>query len=252
MIVAVIIFGLLFGSFLNVVIYRMQRKQSIVYPSSHCPACTQPILFYDNIPVLSYLILRGRCRRCGAPISIRYPLVEALTAVCLAALYFRFGLSSAWGLYSILVLFLIPIAFIDLDVKLVLNRLVFPGAIIGIFYQLVFHVASWKVVALGAVSGGILLLLIAGLGALLFKKQSLGMGDVKLIVFIGVYVGFPAVLYCFFFSVLAAAVYIIIGLLARKIEFGDTIPFGPFLAIGTFGYLLAGAEVLSWYTGLYS
>ena len=135
---AIIIFGLIFGSFLNVVIYRLPKKNSLVSPGSKCPACENPVRFYDNIPVLSYLFLRGKCRHCGVSISVRYPVVEILTALCMVLLYLKYGFSLQCGGYIILILFLIPIGFIDWDTGFILNKLTLPGFVLGIFFILLF------------------------------------------------------------------------------------------------------------------
>jgi len=251
MIAAVLVLGLIMGSFLNVVIYRLPRGLSLVTPRSHCPSCGKPIKFYDNIPLISYILLRGRCRECGAPISWRYPLVEGLTALCLALLFLKYGLSVKWVTYSVLTLFLIPISFIDVEKGLILNKLTIPCFIFGILFVLAFQIETWKDALFGAVIGGAVMWLIAVLGKLLFKKESLGMGDVKLLVMIGAYVGFPDVLISLFLGVLAAAIFILGGVILKKLRFGSTIPFGPFIAIGTLVYLVWGGAILNWYAGLF-
>ena len=249
--ILVFISGLLFGSFLNVVICRLQKDESLVFPASHCPVCKEPLKFYDNIPLVSYLLLAGKCRSCRTRISLRYPLVELLTGSILTALFLRFGVSEAFFRTAILMLFLIPISFIDWDTKLVLNRLTIPGFIFGFLFVLLFQSEMWLRALLGAAGGGLVLLIIGGIGQLLFKKESIGFGDVKLLVLIGVFMGFPDVLICLVFGIFAASVYILYGMILKKITLGDIIPFGPFLAIGTLVYSLAGREMLNWYTALY-
>jgi len=251
MLFLVIIFGLIFGSFLNVVICRLQKNESLAFPASHCPVCNAPIKRYDNIPVISYILLRGRCRSCKVKITLRYPLVELLTALILVSLLFRFGITAEWGLYSVLMLFLIPIAFIDWDTRLILNKLTIPGFIMGLIFIPVFQIENWTQPLLGAIIGGLTLFLLSILGKFLFKKESIGFGDVKLLVLIGVYTGFPDVVYCFLFSIFTAAIFILTGLVLKKITLGDMIPFGPFIAIGTLGYLLIGKEIIQWYMNLY-
>ena len=217
--------------------------------SSSCPSCEKPIRFFDNIPLISFIILRGRCRQCGIPISWRYPLVEALTALCLAALFLKYGLSAEFVTYGVLVLFLIPISFIDLDKGLILNKLTIPCFILGILLVLGFQVETLKNGLLGAVGGGVIVWIISGMGKLLFRKESMGMGDVKLLVMIGVYTGFPDVALCLFFGIFIAAILIIGGMVLKKLRLGDTIPFGPFIAMGTLVYLLWGESILGWYLG---
>lgn len=249
MILGIALFGLLLGSFLNVVIYRLPLGLSLIRPGSRCPSCQNPIRFYDNIPLLSYFILRGRCRQCRSSIAWRYPLVEALTALCFAALFWKYALSREFLTYTVLVLFLIPISFIDLDKGLILNRLTIPGFILGICMVLGFQVETWDRVLLGALAGGGVVFLIGVLGRLAFRKESLGMGDVKLLIMIGVYVGFPGVVVCLFLGVLAAAVFIVVQFISKKLRLGETIPFGPFIAVGSLVFLLWGEAILAWYVG---
>ena len=244
--------GLIFGSFFNVLIYRLPRKLSIIKPGSQCVHCNQSIPFYDNIPVLSYLFLRGRCRFCHVKISWRYPLVESLTALCLILLFLKYGWSAQTFVYSLLILFLIPISFIDVDNGLILNRLTVPGFILGLTVTLGLQFEIWHKFVLGALFGGFLVLSIGYLGKLIFRKESMGMGDVKLLVMIGIYVGFPYVGICLFYGILSASIFIIFGMILKKIRLGDTIPFGPFIAIGTLAHLLLGDIFINWYISLYN
>lgn len=250
MTLVVLLVGFILGSFLNVVIHRLPERVSLIRPRSHCPACRKPIRAGDNVPILSYLVLRGRCRDCGATIPIRYPLVEALTGICLAAIHLTYGIGDELILYGVLILFLVPIAFIDWDRKLILNRLTVPGFILGLGLVLGLQIESWKTALAGALGGGILVLLIGWIGQKIFKKDSLGMGDVKLLVMIGIYVGFPDVFVCLFLGVIAAAIYILGGMILKKIRLGDTIPFGPFIALGSFVHLVFGEAILRWYASL--
>ncbi len=255
MIAGVIIFGLIFGSFLNVVIYRLPRGISLVRPGSHCPSCHAPIRFYDNIPVLSYLFLGGRCRRCKKTVSWRYPAVELLTAAVLALIFWRYGWSEEFIRYGVLSLFLVPISFIDWERGLIPNKLTVPGFILGLALAFAFQIENWASVLLldllaGALGGGTIVLLLGLLGRLLFRKESLGMGDVKLLVMIGIYVGFPGNVLSLFFGSIAAALYILVAALQRKLHFGKTIPFGPFIAFGTLVFVAAGTYIIRWYTGL--
>ena len=241
--------GLIMGSFMNVIIHRLPEGRSIVFPGSYCPSCEKPIRFYDNIPLLSYILLKGRCRHCGTSIPWRYPLVEVLTLLCLTGLYLKYGLSARFWTYGLLILFLIPISIIDLSKGLILNKLTIPCCILGILLVLGLQVETWQQVLLGALGGGLIVWIIGLLGNLLFRKESMGMGDVKLLVMIGVYVGFPEVAICLFFGIFIAAIIILSGMALKKLNLGDTIPFGPFVAIGTLVYLLWGESILEWYLG---
>ena len=247
----VIIIGLIFGSFLNVVIYRLPKKESLISPGSHCPVCGAPVKAYDNIPVISYILLRGKCRSCKSQISLRYPLVELLTALILFVIFLRYGISAHFLVYSVLVLFLIPISIIDIDKGLILNKLTFPGCILGIFIVLIFQIETWKSMALGGVAGGAVVFLIGILGSFLFKKESMGMGDVKMLILTGIYVGFPGVLLGYFYSIFAAALFIVAGMALKRLKIGETIPFGPFIAIGTLVHILFGKSIIAWYLGLF-
>jgi len=247
----IIITGLALGSFLNVVIYRIPQKLSIVKPGSFCPSCGKPVKFYDNIPVLSYIILKGRCRYCRSEISVRYLIVESLTALLLLFLYLKFGLSGAFLTYSVLTLFLIPISLIDIDHGLILNKLTVPGCILGIILVILLQIETWQSMLAGAVAGGGSSLLIGFLGTVFLKKESMGMGDVKLLILTGIYVGFPGVLLGFFYGVFIAALYIVVRMALKSLKIGETIPFGPFIAIGTLVHILFGKAILLWYLGLF-
>ena len=239
--------GLVLGSFLNVLIERLPNDESIIAPGSHCPNCKHPVRIYDNIPLISYLILRGKCRDCGEPISIHYPIVESVTGLVLAGLFWADGLSIEFLSHALLILFLIPIAWIDLKTFLILNKLTIPAFILGVVMAFAFQFESILNILLGTVSGGGLLLIFGFLGKIIFKKDSMGMGDVKLMMVVGVFVGFPEVMIILMFGVYLAAIYILTGLVLRKIKLGDTIPFGPFLALGTLVYLLWGEAIVQGY-----
>jgi leader peptidase (prepilin peptidase) / N-methyltransferase len=253
-ILIVVLVSLAFGSFLNVVIHRLPLGESLMSPGSRCPSCGKAIRFYDNVPLFSYAVLGGRCRACGAGISPRYPLVEALTAFIVLALLAAYGLTVPFLAYTTLALFLIPISFIDWDTGFIPDKLVIPATIAGIFYLAAFHIVKWKVTwksgLAGMVAGGALLLLLMAAGKFLLKKDAMGMGDVKMLVMTGVYVGFPAVWLALFFGGVAASLYILIALIRKRLELKNTIPFGPFIAIGTLTYLLAGESLIRWYLGL--
>ena len=155
MIALVVIVGLIIGSFLNVVIYRLPKGQSIVWPGSRCPACSKPIAPWDNIPLISYLLLKGRCRHCRTTIPWRYPLVEGLTALCSVALYIRYeGFTDQFWVFAVLTLFLIPLSFIDLDYGILPNKLTIPGFILGFLLIFMLQIEHWTIALLGAFSGG--------------------------------------------------------------------------------------------------
>ncbi|MDX6684722.1 MAG: leader peptidase (prepilin peptidase) / N-methyltransferase [Baekduia sp.] len=240
------LFGLLIGSFLNVVAWRLPRGESLVRPRSRCPGCATQLKPYDNVPVVSWLVLRGRCRGCGERISARYPVVEAITAALYVAV-----VAAKWGdvlhttLGLVLVTFLVPIAVIDFDLKVIPNKLTGPAAVLA--------------VALGAVLEPSYLpeQLIAGAGALVFfmlpaliHKKGMGMGDVKLAAVLGLYLGrnvAPAIMIGLVLGVIVgAAVVAVKGVTEGR---RTKVPFGPFLAMGALVAFFAGDAIVHSYLG---
>jgi leader peptidase (prepilin peptidase)/N-methyltransferase len=234
--------GALIGSFLNVVIWRLPRKESLVTPGSHCPSCEHEIAPYDNVPVVSWLVLRGRCRYCGARISPRYPLVELLTAVAFAAVVAVRGFDEGLVLELPFVACLIALAGIDLDHKLLPNRIVYPMAVFGLVATLLVD-RDDLVENLVAGAGAFVFLLLA----VLAYPRGMGMGDVKLGGAMGLYLGLsivPALLIAFLSGTLAGlAIIAREGAAARK----KAVPFGVFLAFGGIAGVLAGPELIELY-----
>jgi leader peptidase (prepilin peptidase) / N-methyltransferase len=243
---ATLLFGACFGSFLNVLIYRMPRRESIVYPSSRCPSCATPIHWYDNIPVASWLILRGRCRSCDAPISVRYPIVEAGTAVALALLVAMNGLSVNTIAFAVLTLILIPSALIDLEHTIIPNRLTYPGFIIALAAT-----ARWGVTGplfgLGGSAVGLGILFgMSLLGRLMYRRESMGMGDFKLIAVIGCFLGPLNCAIALFLAVFAGGVTGVVLMITKRYRSGQEIPFGPFLALGGYAVMLFHGQIFGW------
>lgn len=236
------IIGALIGSFLNVVIWRLPRDESLVSPGSRCPSCERPIAPYDNLPVVSWLLLRGRCRNCRAPISSRYPLVELVTALAFAAVVAARGFDSGLVLELPFVAALIALAGIDYDHKLLPNRIVYPMAVYGLLATVLVD-RDDLVENLIAGAGGFLFLFVA----LVAYPRGMGMGDVKLAGAIGLYLGLaiiPALLIAFLSgSVVGLVIIGREGVQARK----KAIPFGVFLALGAIVALLAGPELIELY-----
>jgi leader peptidase (prepilin peptidase)/N-methyltransferase len=237
------VFGAVIGSFLNVVIWRLPRGENLAKPPSACPGCGKPIKPYDNIPILSWLVLRGKCRNCGARISARYPLVEALTAALCAACVLRFGADSDVWLPLAFVLFLIPLTFIDLDTFTLPDKINGPAAVVGIILVVAFardDIVEHAIAALAAF--GFLF------AAVWFYPKGMGVGDVKLAFVMGVYLGrnvAPAMLIAFLVGSIVG-----LGIMARKgVAEGrkTAVPFGPFLAFGSVVALFAGDEIVDWY-----
>jgi leader peptidase (prepilin peptidase)/N-methyltransferase len=237
------VLGAIFGSFLNVVIHRLPRHESVISPASHCPGCGTPVKPYDNIPILSWVLLRGHCRSCSEPISPRYPLIEAGTAaLCIGAVLAH---SSAAGiaLSVALILIVVPAAVIDLEHRIIPNRITALGAVLALVIGLALDPSGepGRLIA-GAAAGGFLLL------AALAYPGGMGMGDVKLAAVMGLFLGSavaPAILIALLSGVLVGAVVI-----ARKgtNEGRKTaIPFGPFLALGALVAVFAGQDIVQFY-----
>jgi leader peptidase (prepilin peptidase)/N-methyltransferase len=239
-------FGLVIGSFLNVVAYRLPRRESLVTPGSHCPSCDAPVKPWDNIPVLSWLLLGGRCRGCSEPIARRYPLVEAMTAVLFGAVALvHLHDSARLVLGLVLVAFLVPIALIDLDHKLIPNRLTAPAAILAIVLGTVLDPGGEVERLIAGAAAGMVL----GLPSLL-HPGGMGMGDAKLIAVIGLFLG-QAILPVFFIALVAGTAVGITILVRKGMSEGrrTKVPFGPFLALGGVAGVLAGNELVSLYLG---
>jgi leader peptidase (prepilin peptidase)/N-methyltransferase len=235
--------GLLAGSFFNVVIARLPRGESLSTPRSRCPSCGKPVRAYDNVPVLSWLLLRGRCRDCGEPISWRYPLVEALTAVLCAAVVVAKGADDDALLGLALVLTLVPVTFIDLDHRIIPNKILLPSAVAAVAILAATDAEKLPEHLIAAAGAGGFFLL-----AVLAYPRGMGMGDVKLAAVMGLYLGLsvaPALL-----AALLAGTAVGGAIIARKgaAEGRKTaVPFGPFLALGALVGLFAGPEIVDWY-----
>jgi leader peptidase (prepilin peptidase) / N-methyltransferase len=252
----VFIFGTMLGSFLNVCILRLPKNESIVTPPSHCPNCKAHIPFYDNIPLLSYLFLLGRCRSCRGRISPRYFFVELLMAALAVALLFRFGLSVAFFVYVAFAAALIVISFIDLAVRIVPDAISLPGVGLGLLATLLQYPWPAEHLAippspisslLGVLVGGGILLLVAWFYELFTGAEGMGGGDVKLLAMIGAFLGWPAIPLTLFFASLSGSVIGII-LMARAGTGGKyALPFAPFLCLGALFHLFFGTAVVQFY-----
>jgi leader peptidase (prepilin peptidase)/N-methyltransferase len=236
------VLGALIGSFLNVVIYRVPRGESLLRPPSHCPSCEKPIAPYDNVPVISWLVLRGRCRHCGARISIRYPAVELLTAGVFAAVVGIRGFDDDLFLWLPFVAALIALAFIDLDHRILPNAIVYPLTVYGIVAAAVVDTSDLPE-HLIAGAGAFLFLLIA----VIIYPAGMGMGDVKLGGTMGVFLGLsviPAMLVSFLTgTIVGVGIMVREGASARK----KAVPFGVFLALGGIVGVLVGPDLIDFY-----
>jgi leader peptidase (prepilin peptidase) / N-methyltransferase len=238
------ILGSIIGSFLNVCIYRLQEGGSIVFPGSFCPHCRKPIRFYDNIPMVSYLLLRAKCRKCGESISARYPLVELLTALLFVFLYRRFGLTAELPVNMIFTALLLVISFIDFDSQIIPDALSLGGLAAGFLLSFVRPFFGVLDAVYGILLGGGILFVIAYGYQLVAKREGMGGGDIKLIAMIGAFCGIKGVI----FSIMSASfIGTIVGIPLMLIKGRDTkyaIPFGPFLSLGSLIFLFAGDRII--------
>jgi leader peptidase (prepilin peptidase)/N-methyltransferase len=250
-IVFAFLFGLALGSFLNVCIYRIPIRKSIVYPPSSCPRCEERIRFYDNIPVLSYLLLMGRCRRCGQPISIQYPMVEVATGLISVALLLKLGPSLEYVFFMLFACSLIAIAFIDLHHKIVPDVISLPGIVVGFAFSLLpFTPLPWRDSLIGIVGGGGFLLMVAIFFEKMTGRQGMGMGDVKMLAMIGAWMGWKALPFVILVSSVAGSLIGGTVLIASRQGVRTKIPFGPFLSLGAMIYLFFGNELVHWFNQL--
>jgi leader peptidase (prepilin peptidase)/N-methyltransferase len=241
-------FGLILGSFLNVVAYRLPRGESLVWPGSRCPSCETPIRSFDNVPVLSWLVLRGRCRSCKASISARYPVVEAATAVLLVAVVLAKGADKDAWLGLAFVLVLVPVILIDLDHRIIPNKLMLVGTVVSIAIVLLTQPDSLTehLIAAGGAAGFLLI-------AALAYPAGMGMGDVKLAGVMGLFLG-RSVGPAMFFALVAGSVVgaLIIARKGAKEGRKTAIPFGPYLAFGGLVGLFAGGAIVDWYLATFA
>jgi len=245
-----IIFGAIVGSFLNVCIFRLPKEESIIWPGSHCPHCKKPIKFYDNIPIISYLFLKGECRQCHGSISVQYPLVEGITALSSLLLIMKFGPSFAYLIYFAFVAALIVITVIDLYHQIIPDVISLPGIGVGLLASLLTSQISFSNSLLGILCGGGSLFLIATGYQWLFKREGMGGGDVKLLAMIGAFLGWKAVIVTILLGSLIGSITGIILMVSKGKDFKYAIPFGPFLSLGAVAALFYGERIIYWYLHL--
>jgi len=243
----VFLLGAILGSFLNVCIVRLPRGESLIRPPSHCPHCNEPIKFYDNIPIISYMILRGKCRHCKNRISLRYPVVEALTGLMAVALFMKYGPTVQFLLLLLFSSALLIITFIDLAHQIIPDAISIPGIPCGLGASLLIPTVSWQESLLGILVGGGLLLFIAFGYKWITGRDGMGGGDIKLLAMMGAWLGWKAIP----FIILASSLIGFLvgggsGLLLKK-GLRAKIPFGPFLAIASLIYIFFGPEIIRWY-----
>jgi len=236
---AVFVFGLAIGSFLNVVIWRWPRKESIVTPGSHCPKCGRPIAWHDNLPILSYIILRGKCRHCHEKISLRYPLIELLSGILSLTAFWCFGMSQWYFVYFAFLAALLAASIIDLEHRLIPDEISLAGAVIGMGLS---FLPGRKIPLLhsliGALAGFLILFAVSEIYYLVVRREGMGLGDAKLLAMIGAFLGYKSLpIVIFIGSFLGVLIGIFFILLSRQGRFYK-IPFGPFLSLAGMVYLV--------------
>lgn len=241
----VFIFGAVVGSFLNVCIYRIPRNESLILPPSRCPDCNERIVIYDNIPVLSYIFLKGRCRNCDSKIPLTYPFVEILNGILYLSLFLYFGWGAQFLAYSVFLSSLIIVTFIDLAHQIVPDRITIPGIVLGILIASTLLPVGLMNSLSGAILGGGLFYLTA-----ILSRGGMGGGDIKLIAMIGAFLGWKEVLLTIFLSALSGSLIGISLMVFRGKGRKHKIPFGPFLALGATLSLFWGKDIIKWYLNL--
>jgi leader peptidase (prepilin peptidase)/N-methyltransferase len=250
--VVVALFGLIVGSFLNVCIYRLPRRLSIVWPASRCTSCGRALKWYENIPVLSYLALGGHCRTCRSPISIVYPVVELVTAITFLVMFARFGLQPLLAVRLVFGCAMIVLLFIDLQHRILPNAITLPGIVVGVTASfLVPAPPGWLDSLIGAAAGAGVLFAIGELYLRIRHEEGLGMGDVKMLGMIGAFLGWKLMLVAMVIASLLGSIVGLTVIAARKGGMKSALPFGTFLAIGALVAAVAGEAILDWYLGFY-
>ncbi len=250
-IVLIIILGLIIGSFLNVCIYRLPRDMSIVKPRSKCTHCDHQIRSWENIPLISYLFLKGKCSSCRTKIPVRYPLVEILTAVVYYIIYFHYGLTIETFVLIAFFSIVIVLTFIDIDFQRLPNNLLIIALIPALIFVFLQFPNNWLNHLIGGLVLTILFLFIGYLGKLVYKVDSMGMGDVKYAGLIGLLLGLKLGMLAFIIAFFSAALLILIMALGKRINRKQRLAFGPFLSLGCFIALFWGAEIIYWYMNFY-
>ncbi len=250
MVVIVAAFGLIFGSFLNVCIYRLPRRESLVFPASHCTACGRSLRWFENIPVVSYLVLRGRCRTCGVRISLVYPVIELAAAIVAVVWYEQFGLSLLFASRLVFAFALLVLFMIDLRERILPNVITLPGILVGFVFSLV-GPPGWLESLIGIVAGGGVLFLMAEAYYRVRHEEGMGMGDVKMLAMVGAFLGWKLMLLALILSSLVGAVVGLGMIVTRKGDMKYALPYGTFLALAALVATVVGEPIVNWYAALY-
>jgi len=240
--------GLLFGSFANVLVHRLPRGESIIYPGSRCPKCAHAIAWHDNIPVFSWLLLRGHCRHCDAPVALRYPLLEAGLGLVWGFLAWHFSLTPELGMALALSFLLWTLTWIDLETGLLPDALTFPGIAAGLLFAA--SGGYFSSALAGALAGYAVFWLVARVFLLLTGREGMGQGDFKLLAMLGAFLGWQALPFVIFLSSFVGAVIGSLLLLLARRSIRSEIPFGPYLAAAGMIWLVWGEALLHWFTNL--
>jgi leader peptidase (prepilin peptidase)/N-methyltransferase len=251
-IILIIVFGLVWGSFLNVVIYRLPRGLSLIRPPSSCPHCGKQIKVYENIPILSYIVLRGKCGNCKAKISPVYPLVEALTPLCFLLIYMQYSLHPQFFVSCLFASALIVLGFIDYYHQILPDEVTLPGIVLALIYTFFRDDLSLIQALLGAGVGAGFLLFVYGAYYLLRKKEGLGLGDVTMMLMVGAFIGWKLTLLTLILASIGGALVGVFFIIFKKKDLQHALPFGTFLAPAAFVALLCGQQIIEAYLSLYS
>ncbi|MBA3231850.1 MAG: prepilin peptidase [Acidobacteria bacterium] len=243
--------GLAVGSFLNVCIYRIPRRESLLHPPSRCPACGQGLRWFDNVPVLGYVLLGGRCRACRAPISIRYPIVELVTMGVFLLHYAVFGWDALLAVRILFACAMIVLFAIDLEHHLLPNVITLPGIVVGLICSL-FVPPGLLDAFIGALVGGAVLWLIGEAYYRYSGQEGMGGGDVKMLAMIGAFLGWQQVALTLVLSSVAGSVIGVLLIATRRGGLKNELPYGTFLALAALIASLVGERIIAWYTGLYA
>lgn len=249
--IVVTVFGTIVGSFLNVVILRLpDPEKSIVFPASHCPRCNTSLSWYENIPLLSYVLQRGRCRHCHLPISAQYPIIETLTAVLACAVLYKFQLSFIGVVIFLFCAALLVVIVIDIRLQIIPDLISLPGIVLGVVVSTIGGLATWQSSLIGLLVGGGILYALALGYTLLRKIDGMGGGDIKLLAMIGAWLGWQALPFVILLSSLSGSLVGLLAMLQQKKGGQTRIPFGPFLSLSAIVYLFF-SEHIQHYSTLY-
>jgi leader peptidase (prepilin peptidase)/N-methyltransferase len=250
LVVASGLFGLLIGSFLNVCIHRLPQQASVTWPASHCTSCTRPLSWFENVPVASWLVLRGRCRTCQAPISAMYPLVELTTAIVFAGGVVVYGLSALAAVRLVFACALIVLFAIDLRHRILPNVITLPGIGAGLLASW-FLPPGWVSSLIGVLAGGGVLFGIAEVYYRVRGQEGLGMGDVKMLAMVGAFLGWPLMILTLVIASLTGSIVGVGLMVSGRGDMQAALPFGTFLALGALMAAVAGDPMLAWYLSFY-